>query len=141
MSDLQQPCGEEQRLRAENDLRRALSGDELRVHYQPIVSLATGHAVGVEALVRWQHPEFGLLAPGEFIAIAEQTGLIVPLGERVLREACHQAVAWQRERPDAEPLGVSVNLSWCQVASGGLAPVVARALGDSGLDPASSASR
>ena len=136
MSDCdQQPSGGEQRLRAEDELRRALAGDELCVHYQPIVSLATARAVGVEALVRWQHPERGLLAPGEFIAIAEQTGLIVPLGERVLREACHQAVAWQRQRPDGEPLGVSVNLSWCQVASAGLAPTVARALGDSAVDP------
>ncbi len=130
----QQPSVGEQRLRGENELRRALARDELCVHYQPVVSLATGRAVAVEALVRWQHPECGLLAPGEFIATAEQTGLIVPLGERVLRQACHQAVAWQRERPDAEPLGVSVNVSWCQVASAGLAPIVARALGDSGLD-------
>jgi diguanylate cyclase (GGDEF)-like protein len=82
------------RLELENELRRAIACDQLRVHYQPIVLVSSGHVTGVEALVRWQHPTRGLLAPGAFINVAEETGLIVPLGKWVLEEACRQMAAW-----------------------------------------------
>ena len=87
------------RLRTGNDLHRALERNEFELHYQPFVDLHTTTLVGVEALVRWRHPTRGLLAPGEFIDLAEDTGLIVPLGYWVIGEACRQAVAW-REAAD-----------------------------------------
>jgi len=86
-----------ERIELEEEMRRAMARDEFTVYYQPIVDLRRGITVGVEALVRWQHPTRGLLSPGEFIALAEETGLIVPLGRLVLREACGQVAAWQRE--------------------------------------------
>jgi Amt family ammonium transporter len=123
------------RLRVENDLRRALSEDELRVHYQPIVSLASGRVVGMEALARWQHPERGLLGPAEFIAVAEENGSIVEIGKLVLDTACRQAAAWHAARPDDAPVAISVNLSLRQVAHSDLPLMVQRALHVSGLDP------
>ena len=122
------------RLKLENDMRRALEAREFVVHYQPIVDLRTGRVWGVEALVRWEHPERGLLEPSEFVAVAEETGLIVPLGERVLGEACRQAVRWQRERPKADPLVVCVNLSARQLRHPDLARSVKRVLQSSGLE-------
>jgi diguanylate cyclase (GGDEF)-like protein/PAS domain S-box-containing protein len=122
------------RLKLENDMRRALEAREFVVHYQPIVDLRTGGVWGVEALVRWEHPERGLLEPSEFVAVAEETGLIVPLGERVLEEACRQAVRWQRERPKADPLVVCVNLSARQLRHRDLARSVKRVLRSSGLE-------
>jgi diguanylate cyclase (GGDEF)-like protein/PAS domain S-box-containing protein len=102
------------RLQTENELRRAIDAGELRVHYQPIIDLADRRPIGVEALVRWQHPDRGLLAPGEFITVAEESGLIGELGLWVLRDACRQAAEWQRTvRPR---LGLSVNVSGRQVA-------------------------
>jgi diguanylate cyclase (GGDEF)-like protein/PAS domain S-box-containing protein len=118
------------RLRLESALRRAITRDEFCLHYQPVVNLATGYMVGMEALVRWQHPQRGLLAPGEFISIAEETGLIVPIGEWVLRAACEQNRKWQQM--GYGPLRVSVNLSARQFQSG-LVGVVARVLEDTGL--------
>jgi diguanylate cyclase (GGDEF)-like protein len=122
-----------QRLTLENDLRRALERDELVLHYQPIVQADTGAITGAEALIRWQHPSLGLLLPAEFIAIAEETGLIVPLGEWVLRAACAQNRAWQ----DAgfAPIRVAVNLSSRQIRQGTLATVVRVALDAAGLEP------
>ncbi len=117
----------------ENDLRKAIVNHELRIHFQPQVSLATGQITGVEALVRWQHPEFGLLPPSEFILLAEETGLIVPLGEWVLRSACIQNKVWQVA--GYEPLPVAINLSARQFREIGLAETVARVLHETGLSP------
>jgi diguanylate cyclase (GGDEF)-like protein/PAS domain S-box-containing protein len=123
-----------ERLETETALRRAIARGELRVHYQPEVDLATGRAVGVEALVRWARPERGLVAPGEFIPVAEDTGLIVPIGEWVLREACRQAREWQGEF-GGEPLRMAVNLSGRQLADENLHDAVAGALADADLPP------
>jgi EAL domain-containing protein (putative c-di-GMP-specific phosphodiesterase class I) len=100
-----------ERLELRTELPRALENGELRVFYQPIVSLAAGRVVGVEALVRWQHPSRGLLPPGQFISLAEETGLIVDLGRWVLDRACRQVRDWQLTVPEAEGLYVSVNVS------------------------------
>ncbi len=125
------------RLRVENDLRRALERDELTLDYQPLVSLPDHSMVAVEALIRWEHPERGRIAPGEFIAVAEENGLIEPIGRWVLDRACRQAARWHRERPDDAPLSMSVNLSAVQVANRALPDTVAAALRGSGLDPGS----
>jgi diguanylate cyclase (GGDEF)-like protein/PAS domain S-box-containing protein len=125
------------RLGLEADLRRALAGDQLRVHYQPLIALAGGRISGVEALVRWEHPDGGLVQPGEFIPQAEETGLIVPLGRWVLAESCRQVAAWQQTFPTDPPLGLAVNLSARQFQHPALVEDVARALAESGL-PATS---
>jgi diguanylate cyclase (GGDEF)-like protein/PAS domain S-box-containing protein len=101
----------QKRLEVESELRRALELEEFRVYYQPMVALESGKIAGVEALVRWEHPKRGLLLPEEFLAVAEETGLIVRIGRWVLREACKQAQAWQQRCPSAPPLTMSVNLS------------------------------
>ena len=103
------------RLQLENDLRRAIERQELLLNYQPIVSLATGKITGFEALVRWQHPTRGIISPADFIPVAEETGLIIPLGEWVLQEACRQLASWQQQFRDG-PLTMSVNLSVKQFA-------------------------
>jgi diguanylate cyclase (GGDEF)-like protein/PAS domain S-box-containing protein len=114
----------------EVELRDAIkTGIGLEVYYQPIVRISSGEVEGFEALARWQHPERGAITPGEFIPIAEASGLIVDLGEWVLRRACHDACQW------APPLRLSVNVSPVQFASGDLSTTVERALNDSGLDP------
>jgi diguanylate cyclase (GGDEF)-like protein len=124
-----------ERLRVENDLRRALdAGDELIAHYQPIVTLDGGEVIGVEALARWNHPERGLVAPDEFIPVAEESGAILAIGERILRLACGEATRWNAA--GHRPLSVSVNLSPRQVASPGIATLVAAVLDETGLDPA-----
>ena len=117
------------RLALESDLRRALGRDQLRVHYQPIVEAKSGQVVAHEALVRWQNPHRGLVGPAEFIQVAEETGLILNIGEWVLREACRWATFIGAERG----LQVSVNLSPRQFNDPKLVPLVARALRDSGL--------
>ena len=99
------------RLRLENELRRAVERGEFKVYYQPIVTLEGGRISGAEALVRWEHPTRGLLLPEEFLSVAEDAGLIVRIGEGVLREACHQMRAWQECYPSVPPLTISVNLS------------------------------
>ena len=119
------------RLRA--DLRSAVDNDELRVLYQPIVDMWTGVVTSVEALIRWQHPERGLLAPAAFISVAEETGAIVDIGAWVLETACSQVRAWQATHPG---LSVSVNLSGRQLQDAQLIPHVRHALDRSGLDPA-----
>ncbi len=123
------------RLKTENELRRALAEDELVVHYQPYYSLADQTIAGVEALVRWQHPERGLLLPGEFIPVAEESGLIVPLGAVVMRQACHDASHWRGVCSEASDLRLTVNLSARQAAQPGLVDLVAATLADSGLEP------
>jgi diguanylate cyclase (GGDEF)-like protein len=122
-----------ERLSLESSLRRALERNELILHYQPKMDLRTGDIVGVEALLRWQHPEWGLLYPDRFIGLAEETGLIVPIGEWVLRTACAQARAWQ----DAglPPITMSVNLSARQFRQEALFKLVARILSETGLHP------
>ncbi len=124
------------RLRVENDLRRALERDELVLDYQPVVALRDRSLKSVEALVRWQHPTRGLIAPADFIHVAEENGLIEPIGRWVLDRACRQGARWYRDRPDSPPISVAVNLSAVQVASRGLADSVASALHGAGLDPA-----
>jgi len=121
------------RLEATTALRRALTGDELLVHYQPIVGLADERLLGFEALARWQHPERGLLGPGDFIPDAEETGLIVPLGERVLRLALQEAAGWVTSAGGRTPLGMSVNVSARQLDEKDLPQVIAAALRASGF--------
>jgi EAL domain-containing protein (putative c-di-GMP-specific phosphodiesterase class I) len=122
------------RLEMENDLRRAVTDGQLRVHYQPIVTIASGDFAEVEALVRWQHPVRGLIPPAQFISLAEDTGLIVPIGWWVLEQACCQAVQWQAHA-DRAPLTLSVNLSPRQFRQPDLDVAVADILHRSGLDP------
>ena len=126
---------EAQRGRVESELRAALAQGELFVVYQPLVDLAGGLCSGVEALVRWQHPRRGLVPPVEFIEVAEETGLIAPLGAFVLDTACRQFAAWQRELGARAPQVLSVNLSRAQLADAELPALVARVLADSGLAP------
>ncbi len=123
------------RLVLEAELRRALASEEFVLHYQPKVDLATGRLAGVEALVRWRHPTRGLVPPDDFIPLAEETGLIVPLGRWVLTEACHQARAWAAARITDPPLTMSVNLSARQFRQPDLVGDVARILRDTGVIP------
>jgi diguanylate cyclase (GGDEF)-like protein/PAS domain S-box-containing protein len=124
------------RLDTETQLRRALSEDQLRVHYQPLLDLATGALVGMEALVRWEHPTRGLVLPTGFIAIAEETGLVVPLGEWVLERACEQLVSWHRDHPQHRGLSMAVNLSGVQIQRPDLAARIGAILRRTGVDPA-----
>ncbi len=123
------------RRQVENDLRRAIERDELTLEYQPMVSLRDQSIVGVEALIRWEHPERGRTQPGDFIPVAEENGLIEPIARWVLERACRQAARWHQERPDAVPISMSVNLSGVQIGNPSLADTVAAALSTSGLDP------
>ncbi len=124
-------------VKTERELRGAVEREELSLRYQPIVDLRTGFLEGMEALVRWQHPERGLVGPGDFITIAEESGLIVGVGDWVLRTACAQAAEWLEEHELPRPFKLSVNLSARQLADRGLGESVVRALEQSGLPPAS----
>ena len=123
------------RLKMETDLRRACERDELFVDYQPIVSLENRTLIGFEALVRWRHPEFGLVPPKDFIPVAEETGQILTIGQRVLESACRQARVWQTTYPAAPPLFVSVNLSVKQFNQPGLVENIASLLQEFELPP------
>jgi diguanylate cyclase (GGDEF)-like protein len=124
-----------ERVQLEADLHRAVDRGEFTVHYQPVVALTDGRICGVEALVRWEHPERGLVPPMEFIPLAEETGLILPIGRWIMLEACQQVSLWQAEHRSGERLTLSVNLSARQVQQPGLPVDVADALAESGLRP------
>lgn len=122
-----------ERLSLEGGLRKALERDELRAYYQPQVDLRSGRVIGAEVVLRWQHPEFGLMLPNQFISLAEETGLIVPIGEWILRAACRQNRLWQDD--GLEPIRIAVNLSSRQFRQQQLADTVAAILAESGLAP------
>lgn len=122
------------RLRLGTELRGAVERGELVVHYQPIVDLPSGEVAAMEALVRWAHPERGLVPPNDFIPLAERSGLIVPLGAFVLREACREARSWNQARPE-RPVSVSVNVSGIQLQDAGFVAAVSLALEEAGLSP------
>jgi diguanylate cyclase (GGDEF)-like protein len=126
-------AGAERRLALESDLQKALDRDELLLHYQPTVAMDTGRPVGFEALLRWNHPRLGLVAPGDFVPLAEETGLIVPIGEWVLSTACAQGRRWREAGLPA--LRIAVNLSARQFWQEDLAPTVGRILVETRLDP------
>jgi len=121
------------RLTIEADLRHALERSEFEIHYQPQVDISTGLTVGMEALIRWNHPVHGLIAPARFIGLTEETGLIVPIGAWVIHTACHQTKAWQMA--GFGDLRVAVNLSARQFAQTTLIQTIADALTSSGLEP------
>jgi diguanylate cyclase (GGDEF)-like protein/PAS domain S-box-containing protein len=124
-----------ERLELESELRRALDRNELSLRYQPIVTLGDGTVCGMEALVRWEHPRRGTLLPAQFIPLAEETGLIVPIGQWVLGEACRQAKRWQTRYRRAIPFTMTVNVSGHQLQHGGMAETVRAALAEHRLDP------
>ncbi len=124
------------RLKLETDLRQAIKQDEFRLHYQPIVSAETGRIAGLEALLRWQHPGNGLVNPGDFVPAAEETGLIVPIGEWTLYEACRQLHIWQRQFPLNPPLTMSVNVSSKQMLPD-LIRHIKQVIRDTGIEPGS----
>lgn len=125
--------GTDERLQLRNNLRQALELAELELYYQPQIDLSTGNVIGAEALIRWNHAGLGMIPPGRFISIAEDSGLIVPIGNWVLREACEQAITWQRA--GLPRLVVAVNLSAVQFKRGDIEQTVLSALGCSGLSP------
>ncbi len=123
------------RLQLESDLRHAVERGELELHFQPIVDLGAGTLAGFEALLRWRHPDRGLLSPGAFVPLAEETGLIVPIGQWVLRTACRQAQAWHAEYAGDAPLMMSVNISALQLQLPDFTDHVRDALAETGVDP------
>ncbi|CAN5902286.1 hypothetical protein BH23ACT11_BH23ACT11_24430 [soil metagenome] len=128
-------AGLQARLTLENDLRRAIERDEFVLYYQPQLEFENGQIRGMEALLRWERPAQGLVSPAEFIPLAEETGMIVPIGSWVLREACRQALEWRGTFGDDLPLVTSVNLSTRQIRWGDIAEEVTQVLHEIGLDP------
>ena len=124
-----------QLLQLETDLRKAINQQEFLVYYQPIVALSTSKIIGFEALVRWHHPQRGLVSPAEFIPVAEETGLITPIGAWVLREACQQLRIWQEQKLTQEPLTISVNLSVRQFSQPNLIEQIDEILEETKLNP------
>ncbi|WP_017716726.1 bifunctional diguanylate cyclase/phosphodiesterase [Kamptonema formosum] len=124
-------------LQLESELRRAIERQEFQIHYQPVVSLETGAIAGFEALVRWKHFNRGIIAPEEFMPVAEETGLIVPIGYWVLREACRQMCVWQELFPASPPLTISVNISGKQFSQADLIPQILCILQETGISPRS----
>jgi diguanylate cyclase (GGDEF)-like protein/PAS domain S-box-containing protein len=119
----------------ETDLRKALEKDEFQVYYQPVISLQNDRVIGFEALIRWQHPERGLVSPVDFIPVAEETGLIVPIGWKMLHESCRQMREWQLQNPESSGTMISVNLSSRQFLQPDLLDQIKAALTDTGLSP------
>ncbi|MDP3636754.1 MAG: EAL domain-containing protein, partial [Azonexus sp.] len=119
------------RLHLQVDLRNALENGEFQLYYQPQSDLASGKMIGVEALLRWHHPTLGMVSPSHFIPLAEECGLIVPIGQWVLEEACRQGAQWQKS--GMPPLVVAVNISALQFSRGDLVEIIERALRDSGF--------
>jgi diguanylate cyclase (GGDEF)-like protein len=122
-------------MQTENDLRRAIQREEFVIHYQPVVCLADGSIACVEALLRWDHPERGLIGPSAFIPVAEESRLILPIGRWMIEQACRQAAAWQQLNPDSAPISVAVNLSGRQLADPELIPHVEGSIGANGIEP------
>jgi EAL domain-containing protein (putative c-di-GMP-specific phosphodiesterase class I) len=133
--DAEMRASAQRRLQTERELRGAVERDELELRYQPIVNLRTGEVTGLEALVRWRHRERGLLDPVDFVSIAEDGGLIEPIGRWVQERAARQILEWHELSPDARPLDVAVNLSARQVAHRDLATTIAEVIARTGLDP------
>lgn len=125
------------RVELEADLRRALERDELQLYFQPTVDIASGQMEGVEALLRWPHPEKGFISPADFIPLAEESGLIVPIGTWVLRQACAEVVKWQIRYPSEVPITLNVNLSARQLDQPDVVETVAAIVGETGLPPSS----
>ncbi len=124
-----------ERLELENDLRHAVERGQICLFYQPIVNMRTRQLAGFEALARWSHPKRGLVSPAEFIALAEETGIIVPLGIWILEQACKQLAEWQQNHPEIATITMSVNLSRKQLAMPDLLPRIRQILSDTGVDP------
>ncbi|MDM8517196.1 EAL domain-containing protein [Desulfobacterales bacterium HSG16] len=122
-------------LQLETDLRKAVDKEQFEVFYQPIVSVSSGMLVGFESLIRWNHPKQGIIMPDVFISIAEETGLIIPIGRWVLKQSCLQLCSWQKQIPTEKPLFVSVNLSGKQFSKQGLAADIKKILDETGLLP------
>ena len=127
----------QERLQLETDLRQAIERCEFQLHYQPIVSLVTEAVIGFEALIRWQHPQRGLIFPEDFMPVAEETGLITSISQWVLQEACHQMGVWQRKFPASQPLTIGVNLSRKQLSQLHLVQRLELILQETGLDASS----
>ncbi len=125
------------RLELENDLRDALENQELILHYQPILSLPNNQIIGLEALCRWMHPKRGLMLPREFIPVAEETALIIPIGKWILQEACSRVKGWQESIPSARSLTINVNISGRQLAQPDFTDMVKQVLKNTGLEPTS----
>ncbi|MBE7516889.1 MAG: EAL domain-containing protein [Chloracidobacterium sp.] len=125
------------RLQLETDLRFAIERREFELHYQPIIALDNASLVGFEALVRWNHPQRGLVPPNEFIPIAESTGLVIPMTLQILNMACNQIVQWQKQRPAETPLSVAVNLSGKHFAHPDLVDQIRSVINESGIEPSS----
>jgi EAL domain-containing protein (putative c-di-GMP-specific phosphodiesterase class I) len=123
-------------LQLETDLRRAVERQEFLLYYQPIISLKTGRVCGVEALIRWRHPEHGIILPSKFIPVAEETGLILQMGQWILREACRQMREWYDRFPECAGMRVNVNLSSKQFSQPDLIEQITRTLNETGLAPA-----
>ena len=121
--------------KSENDLRKAIEQEQFELHYQPIVKLVNHQLVGFEALIRWNHPVKGLISPANFIPLAENTGLIVPMGWWALRSACQQMATWQQENPDSDSLFISVNISSKQLSKPYGDHIIAQILEETGLNP------
>jgi EAL domain-containing protein (putative c-di-GMP-specific phosphodiesterase class I) len=122
------------RLQLETDLRHAIERNEFVLHYQPLVDMSNDQIMGFEALIRWNHPQRGLLGPGEFLTVAEETGLIIPIGYWVLEEACSQLSQWNADFRRAKPLAVSVNLSCKQFVDTSLVEKIDEILARTGMD-------